>query len=114
MRISFKNGKIQKEFNQEKLLVRHYGSEMANKLSIRMAEFRAAESLLDLWPQNNPSSRCHELKGNMKGFLAVDLIHPFRLVFVPDHDPVPVRGDGGLNWEAITDIKIMEVIDYHD
>jgi proteic killer suppression protein len=60
-----------------------------------------------------PGARCHELTGDLKGQLAVDLAHPFRLVFSPAHDPQPTKEDGGLNWTEVTAICIDNVVDYH-
>jgi proteic killer suppression protein len=37
-----------------------------------------------------------------------------RLVFEPDHDPIPTLEDGGIDQSAVTRIKILEVVDYHD
>ena len=56
----------------------------------------------------------HELtKGKRSGKLSVDLDHPYRLIFIPDHDPVPRRDDGGLDWSQVTTIKIVGVEDTH-
>ena len=44
---------------------------------------------------------------------ALDLEHPYRLIIEPDHDPVPVKEDGGLDYEKITVAQIIEVEDYH-
>ena len=55
----------------------------------------------------------HQLKGNRDEQFAVDLVHPYRLVFEPNHDPLPRKEDGGINLEQVTAIKIMEVVDYH-
>lgn len=60
-----------------------------------------------------PAARCHELSGKRAGQLAVDLDHPRRLVFRPNHDPVPTKPDGGLDWSAVTSIVIVEIVDYH-
>jgi proteic killer suppression protein len=57
--------------------------------------------------------RCHELTGNRKGEFAVDLIHPFRLTFMPNHSPVPKKGDGGIDLDQVTAITINGVEDYH-
>jgi len=61
-----------------------------------------------------PNARCHPLILNRKGQFAVDLDHPYRLVFEPANDPLPKMPDGGLDYEKITLIRILEVIDYHD
>jgi hypothetical protein len=60
-----------------------------------------------------PAARCHELKGNRKGQFAVYCRHPFRLVLVPDQDPVPRTADGGIDPAKVTKIRIMAVEDYH-
>ena len=79
-----------------------------------MAELRAAVSLMDFWPPKSGPSRCHELtQGQRKGQLSVDLDHPYRLIFVPDHNPVPKREDGGLDWSQVTAVKILGVEDTH-
>jgi proteic killer suppression protein len=77
----------------------------------RLDQFRAAENLevLRLLPQ----VRCHELKGDRAGTLAVDLDHPYRLIFEPANNPVSRKPDGGLNWTAITVIRVLCVEDYH-
>ena len=46
-------------------------------------------------PSQKPFRR-HELKGEMKGQFAVDIEHPMRLIFVPDHNPIPKKEDGDL------------------
>ena len=61
-----------------------------------------------------PGSRCHELKGNRKGQLSLDLKHPYRLIIEPADDPIPYKTDGGLDWTRVTIVRVIEVIDYHD
>ena len=60
-----------------------------------------------------PPARCHALTGNRSGQLSVDLEHPYRLLFIPAHDPVPTRADGGLDWRLVTEIEILEIVDTH-
>lgn len=60
-----------------------------------------------------PPARCHELTGDRKGQLSVDVTHPYRLVFQPDHDPVPRRPDGGLDWTTVAKVLVLEVVDTH-
>lgn len=113
MKISFKSKKLQKMFSENDKLQKKYGNIRAKKIRLRMSELRAAHSLVDFWPPKSGPSRCHELTGDRSGQLSVDLDHPYRLVFSPDHDPVPERDDGGLDWSQITSIKIIEVEDTH-
>jgi len=60
-----------------------------------------------------PPARCHELSNNRAGQLSVVLNGNMRLIFMPKHDPVPTLPSGGLDWSRVTEILILEVIDYH-
>jgi proteic killer suppression protein len=112
--ISFNNTKLEKEFNEGKQLEKVHGSLRAKKIRLRLKEFRAAVCLNDFWPPKSGNNRCHELTGAHKGELSVDLDHPYRLIFVPYHDPVPRKPDGGLDWKQITAIKILRIEDTHE
>ena len=74
-------------------------------------ELRAAATLAQI--SRVPPPRCHEHTGNNKGKLTVDLVHPYRLFFKPNHDPVPTKPDGGLDWEKVTSIVVLGVEDPH-
>jgi plasmid maintenance system killer protein len=114
MDISFKNKKLEKSFNEGAQLDKIHGKIRARKIRIRMQELRAARSLMDFWPPKSPPGRCRELtEGKRSGQLSVDLDHPYRLIFVPDHDPIPRRADKGLDWSQVTVIKILGVEDTH-
>lgn len=114
MDITFKSKKLEKTFNEGAQITKKHGSKRAKKIRIRMAELRAALSLMDLWPPKSGPGRCHELKGNKNPRkFTVDLDHPYRLVFTPDHDPVPIHDEGGLDWAQVTAIKILGVEDTH-
>ncbi len=112
MDIIFRDQKLAKVCNDESLLKRKYGQMRAKLLRRRLDEFRAAENLEVL--RSLPSVRCHELKGDRKGTLAVNLDHPYRLIFEPANDPVPRKLDGGLDWTKVTAIRVLSVEDYHD
>ena len=114
MDISFKTRKLEKDFNEGSQLNKKHGTCRAQKIRVRMAEFREARTLKDFWPPKSGPARCHELSGNRKGELSVDLDHPYRLIFIPAHTPVPKLADGGLDWSLITAIKIQGVEDTHE
>jgi plasmid maintenance system killer protein len=109
--ILFQDQKLKKAFNDKNLLKRKYGEVRANYIRRRLDELGAAENLevLRLLPQ----ARCHELKGNREGTLAVNLDQPYRLIFEPAHDPIPRKPDGGLDWGNVTAIRVLSVEDYH-
>jgi proteic killer suppression protein len=53
------------------------------------------------------------LTGSRQGQLSVDLDHPYRLLFIPANNPVPQKSSGGLAWEQVTEIEIVEIADTH-
>jgi plasmid maintenance system killer protein len=108
--ILFQNRKLEKICNSDSLLKQTYGIVCSKKIRRRLDEFRAAENLEVL--RSLPQVRCHELKGNREGTLAVDLEHPQRLIFESANDPIPRKPDGGLDWMGITAIRVLSVEDY--
>jgi plasmid maintenance system killer protein len=110
--ILFQDRKLAKVCNDQSLLIRRYGELRAKLLRRRLDEFRAADNLEIM--RSLPQVRCHELKGNREGTLAVNLDHPYRLIFEPANDPIPRKPDGGLNWTAVTAIRVLAIEDYHD
>ncbi|MCH8273824.1 MAG: killer suppression protein [Armatimonadetes bacterium] len=112
MRISFRSTRLENDCNDSTRLVRRYGPEQARLIRRRLDELEAAPNLAEM--RNLPQARCHELAHDRKGQLAVDLRHPKRLVFEPGHDPVPRKPDGGVDWNQITAIRVLEIVDYHD
>jgi len=111
MEITFSSRRIEKLCNSAKEMRAKLGDRCAKVLQQRLAEMRAADTLDDLG--KIPGARCHELKADRKGQLAVDLVHPKRLVFVPDHNPIPNKSDGGLDWAQVTRVLVTDVVDYH-
>lgn len=100
-----------KAFNSDRELRKVYGDRMAKVIKMRLAVLKNARTLTGV-PTTKPDRR-HQLAGDRKGQYAVDLVHPHRLIFEPEHDPVPMREDGGIDTDKITAIKIIEVTDYH-
>ena len=79
MEVTYKNNKIGKICTDAKTAERAYGREMADKIHQRIDELHAADTveMMIQWH----IGRCHPLTQNRKGQYAMDLIHPFRLVF---------------------------------
>jgi|SRR5579871_3577161 len=110
MDISFATSKMQKLCNSAKKLRGEFGDRMADVIQTRLADLAAAGCLEDM---RFLPGRCHELTGNLAGKLAVDLVHPDRLAFEPNHDPKPTKPDGGLDWKGVTKITVLAIGDYH-
>lgn len=111
MRITFRTKKLQKSCSESGEAVKTYGQKRARKLMQRLMELSAFDNLSQV--PHLPPLRRHELSGKLKGTYAVDLDHPFRLLFIPDHDPLPRVKDGGIDLENVTAIQITSIEDYH-
>ena len=110
MDVEFINKRVKKECSSEKAMKGRWGPMTAKKLKRRLADIEAAKTLADM---RHLPGRCHELVADRAGQLAVDLDHPRRLIFKPNHHPVPIRAAGGLDWAGVTGIVVLEITDYH-
>lgn len=73
---------------------------MAEKIQMRIDQISAADSVETMLRFG--IGRCHPLHGNREGEYAVDLVHPYRLVFIIDS-----------KTNSIQIAEIQEIIDYH-
>lgn len=110
MEIVFAAARLEKLCNSDRELVREYGPQRAKITRRRLDQLRAAETLEVM---RNLPGRCHELTGDLKGTLSIDLDGPYRLLFEPAENPPPVKPDGGLDWNLVTAIRILRVEDTH-
>ena len=111
MMIAFKNRKLEKTFSSKSLLEKTYGDRMARAIMMRLAVLANVPTLATVPP--TPPDRRHQLKEDREGHYAVDLVHSFRLIFKPNHEPFPFTDDGGIDLDRVTAITITEVTDYH-
>jgi len=111
MHITFKSQKLAKTLSSEKTLKRQFKADHAAFIKRRMMVLKAAPTLASV--SYLPPERRHQLKGPSKIRFAVDLKHPYRVVFEPNHNPLPLRENGGLDLEKITAITIVAIEDYH-
>jgi len=111
MEVSFQTRRLAKTLNSEREVTRKFGAEIGRAIMRRLAVLEAANCLDDV--PVTPPIRRHELSQDRKGQFAVDLVHPHRLIFQPDHNPLPRKKDGGFNLKKISAITIIEVEDYH-
>jgi plasmid maintenance system killer protein len=96
---------MQKICNDKVEAIRKLGPERAKLLHRRIDEQHDAASLADMRALRQ--ARCHELKANRVGQLSVDLKHPYRLIFEVADDPIPMLPNGGLDWESVQSIRIL-------
>ncbi len=98
MDITYKNNKIKKVCTDAKVAERTYGREMTDKINQRINEIGAADTIEMMIRFH--IGRCHPLTQNRKGQYAVDLVHPYRLVFEKKGDEIQI-------------VNILEIVDYH-
>jgi len=111
MKVYFNNRKLERACSSKRAAAKAWGAENGKKAIQRLVELRAAEKLSHL--SRVPQMRCHQLKGRRAGQFTVDVKHPFRLIFKPAHDPVPLKPDGGIDWDQVSAITILSIEDYH-
>ena len=98
MQIHYRTTKLKRICENAEEARKTYGSNMADKIQMRISELSVAESVEFLLKYN--IGRCHLLKGNRKGQYAMDLVHPYRLVFIQEDD-------------VTVSVLIEQIVDYH-
>ena len=98
MDITYKTRKLEKICTNAGMAEKAYGREMAEKIHMRIDQIRAADTI-EMMVQFR-IGRCHPLTHNRKGQFAVDLVHPYRLVFEKRGTEVQIA-------------NILEIVDYH-
>lgn len=110
MEILFCNGRLERECCDATVRRKRYGDERARRLGRRLDDLRAASTLAVM---KTLPGRCHELTADRKGQLAIDLDGPYRLIFEPANEPLPVDDNGSLDWSRVTMIRMLLIEDYH-
>ena len=98
MKITYKTRKIEKVCTLASEAEKKYGLEMAEKIHQRIDEIDASDTVEEMVKFH--IGRCHPLKGNRKGQYAMDLVHPYRLVFERKGNEIQIA-------------NVMEIVDYH-
>lgn len=111
MEISFRQKKLGKQCSSSTALKKAFG-DRSRKLMIRLALLSEANNLDDV--PKGPPERLHALKHERVGQYAVVIKDNWRLVFVPENEPLPIDEDGQLILSKVTKIQILEVVDYHN
>jgi proteic killer suppression protein len=98
LEIEYSSRTIEKVCTDASAATRKYGPEMAEKISMRIDQLRSADTVEQMIRFN--VGRCHPLRMNRKNQYAVDLIHPYRLVFEKRGNEIQI-------------VNIIEIVDYH-
>jgi plasmid maintenance system killer protein len=111
MEITFVSSILQKVCENSKECTKKHGAIRAKILRKRLDDLCAIANLHDAMLA---AGKVHPLRENRSGQFAVHLDEPYRLVFIPTNDPLPILPNGNVDIKKITNIKIIEIIDYHD
>lgn len=108
--ISWSGRKLEKSCSSDKAGAQKWGADHWALIKRRLATLRGAPTLQDM---EGAPGKCHALSADRSGQFAVGLWGQFRLIFIPDHDPIPQLDAGGIDRSLVTKISITEVADYH-
>ena len=98
MQVEYKNKSIEKVCTDASSAERKYGSEMAEKIQMRIDQIKSSDTVEFMIQYG--IGRCHPLHGDRKGQYAMDLVHPQRLIFAKKGKEIQIA-------------NIMEIEDYH-
>lgn len=98
MDITYKTRKLEKICTDAKVAEKAHGREMTELIHQRIDEITAADTV-GIMIQFH-IGRCHPLKHDRKGQYAIDLVHPYRLVFEKHGNTIQIA-------------HILEIVDYH-
>lgn len=98
MEIEYSSKSIEKVCTNASAAVKKHGQEMTDKIHQRIDEIHAADTVEEMI--RFKIGRCHPLHNNRKNQYAVDLVHPYRLVFEKMGDEIQI-------------VNIIEIVDYH-
>ena len=98
LEITYRNRKIERICTNAEAAERAYGRDMADKIHQRIDELSAADTI-EMMIQYH-IGRCHPLSQDRKGQYALDLVHPYRLVFSKSGDKIQIA-------------NVIEIVDYH-
>lgn len=103
MEIYYKSKKLEKILTDDLLLKRHF-KDLFSSIKNRISEFQVATNLLQI--SHKPPPKRHKLKGDYKGYWAVNISAKDRIIFKAYYedqtDPL-----------EITAILICQIKDYH-
>ena len=108
MQITYASKKIQRLCEQDKHQRKELGEKRAKRLKTRLNELRAVENVSQL-----QLGRPHALTEDRAGQYSVDLDGPMRLLFEPTDQPPPTLPSGGIDWQQVSSVRLLEIGDTH-
>lgn len=111
MEVSFDGDRLKKTCETAAERKKRFGEIAAGKLKSRLDDLDAAHCMEDM---RNLPGRWEELTGDRRGKFSCRLAGGLRLIIRPTRHPPPTKPDGGLDWHAIDQVTVLELVDYHD
>lgn len=115
MDILFSSRKAQEIANTDAKLKQAFrgNPRRARLIRARLDELADADTLAVM--RSLPQAYLHELTADRKGQLVVKLDKGYRMVFEVANVPLPLKPDGGLDWNQVTAVRVLKLAeDYHD
>jgi len=112
MQIFFRTNKLAKICNNESVAIKNLGKISAAKLMQRLLQINAADNLSVLMLPAMPG-RCHKLKANRMNQYAMDLKHPYRLIFEPSNGIPGWKQENLIIENKVKEITVVDIKDYH-
>jgi proteic killer suppression protein len=111
MNLRFSSRKLERSVESFAAIKKHYGTR-AKLVYQRLDDLEMAVCLSDMCAIS--SAQCHELTADRAGEFAVSISPNHRIIFMPDHDPVPRKDGGGIELSKVDSIVIVAIgEDYH-
>lgn len=98
MQIEYKNKRLERICEKANVAEKEHGRRMAEVIQLRIDQIRSFDTVEMLIQFK--VGRCHPLIGDRREQYAMDLIHPYRLVFDKQGDKIQI-------------VRIIDITDYH-
>lgn len=112
MEFIFKSRKLAMDCNNLARAQKRWGTKRGKVILLRLQQLSAATNLKIA--VQLPQARCHQLSGNRKNQFSAAVIDPYRLIFEPANETMPLDEKGGIDLANVTKVKILEIVDYHE
>jgi plasmid maintenance system killer protein len=113
MEVSFANHRLQALYANPKKTLAEHGSRVGRVILVRLQQLCDVQCLMDM--KAFPDARLHMLTGGTyHGTYSINVSQRLRLLFIPDHDPVPVLPAGNHDLTKITAVVIQGIEDTHE
>lgn len=103
MKIRYRTKKLEKVCTNANKAQEKWGKKQSEKIFQRLQELSIVDTVDELITYR--FGRCHALTGDRKGQYAMDLIHPYRLIFSITDDTVQIAD--------VETAMIEDITDYH-